>query len=73
MNYTVTVDTLPQFMMQLGFLLSTQDKVEYTIWWQMDDADLVEQWRTENPNRSDKVRTNLAQNPTRWSHLVTLS
>lgn len=57
MSYTVTVDTLPQFMMQIT---------------DVDDEKLVEDWRSENPNRSDLIRSDLQQNPNRRSHLVTL-
>jgi hypothetical protein len=44
MSYTVTVDTLPQFMMQIT---------------DVDDEKLVEDWRSENPNRSDLIRSDL--------------
>jgi hypothetical protein len=37
-----------------------------------DDEKLVEDWRSENPRRSDQIRADLQQNPDRRSHLITL-
>ena len=38
-----------------------------------DDDNIVEQYRQQNPWRSDIIREDLRQNPTRRSNLITLS
>jgi hypothetical protein len=49
---------------------SKQIPLEQTQQYQ-DDCDFVDQYRKENPGRSDEIRQRLQSNPQKWSKFIT--
>jgi hypothetical protein len=84
MSYTVTLDTLPQFLdlIQKKLLVDKQLEIDITpkkIVYLEDtdeyksDCDMVDAWRKEHPNHREYIWEWMSKNPNRFSHLVTHS
>jgi hypothetical protein len=72
MTYTITSDTLPQFLAQISYLIRVDGKVICDIKNSLSKDDfLVDQRRATENNPRETVRQEIEQHPKRFSHLIT--
>ena len=82
MNYTVTVENYPSFLVEISNQLNTYKTIQVDVSVQelkledtkefQDDVETVTMRKKNNPWRSEITRSELLQNASKWDEFVTL-